>query len=194
MSTLSDLQNQFQQLQNDKAAYSIAKGECEEKRKQALNRKNSVDGLNKILTNNFENNVSDVNSKIKNTTNDIEDGIKGGGISAKLIDKVNLKMEKKVSVDSDMANAISQMDAESFALQAYINQMNDQINQYERNIGDCNDGMWSIGIQIANEEKRIAEEKARKAAEEMARKAAEEKAKAQKAFEDAVKKLKKKGK
>lgn len=171
MAYLDDLNYQLQQKQSEKIGYENAKTVCEVNRDKAIKRRNKVEMIVNRLKNDFDNNVSTINKKIKGVSENIEDAIKGGGIADNLISKIDAKLEKLDESDGDLSNSISKMNTEYKALTAYIEQMNAQISTYNSSISQCNTSISSLCLKIANEQTRIRLEQeaaARKAAAEQA--------------------------
>ena len=141
MSEVQRLQNELTSLQNSYKYYVSVRDTAKAQSEQAKDRRKKIKALNDDLKKDFDGNSRDVNRYGNKIDDDIKKGIKGNEVYASILTIIQDDQEKEPENDTDLKNAISQLDDEYTELNSYYEQKKGEASNAQSQINSLS---WQI--------------------------------------------------
>lgn len=152
MASINDLEKQLSQCKADKRDYESKRETAKAERDKAKARRNKIKEINNNLKQDFDNDVRGTNKVADATSREIEDGIIGISTPSNIDMAIQGDKELEVESDADLKQAISLLDSEYNALQAYYDERVRRIKEYDSKISSLNWEIICLNAEIAEEE------------------------------------------
>jgi len=143
--------------------------ETERLQKMAQKRRDRVGKFKGTLTNDYDNNVTDINLVVDKVYGNFEDAASGTDSVSTILTAIENNKEKFDNSDANLKSATSFLESEYNALDRYYNEKCEQVTKYHYQIGTLNSQLsskrWELTQALAAEAREEAERRAKAALE-----------------------------